>query len=275
MIGQGSQGTVYKGESKSHGVVAIKKIPIPRTQREKECLQNEVDILATFPSHAPMSIRLFDTYKEQSCKCIITEYVDGEQLSVRKTKENDVAHTIRSILRFVALCHSNNIAHRDIKPANFIVSKDGRIRGIDFGVSAFTEDGMCSGGVGTPLYMSPECISSSVTGTLVNGFQSDVWSIAVICFELLTGRHPYDATNIKSSNDIHKLLPRMNHSNIDWDLIKNEKARCLIKRMMSINPSDRPTVFEALQDSWLSEDDTYRNASFFLYLDVMKYELDE
>jgi serine/threonine protein kinase len=125
-VGQGSQGCVYRGESKSLGQVAIKKIPIPHTQRERDRLDNEVNILSSFPSAIiPLSISLLDHYKEITCECLVTDFIDGQPLSILKgkNKEEYVRHIIRNILRFLSVCHSNRIAHRDIKPDNFIITK--------------------------------------------------------------------------------------------------------------------------------------------------------
>lgn len=277
-IGQGSQGTVYRGEIREeasyplsrHKQVAIKKIPVPHTRREHDRIENEIHILSMMPKSAPMSIHLIDRYKEFACHCLVTELVDGTSLraSTKLSSEVEVRHILRQVLRFVALCHSHRIAHRDIKPENFILLKDNTVKGIDFGMSILTnEQGFCQGGVGTPVYMSPECIESGESSELIDGFKSDMWSVGVIAYELLIGKHPYDDVGAKA---LYELLPRM--TTIPWESLEacgkyTPASISFLKKLLSINPNDRPSVFEALCHPWLSEDDTYRNGGFFLYLD--------
>ena len=284
-IGQGSQGTVYRGEvyedgsernhplsSYKYKQVAIKKIPVPHTRREHDRIENEIQILSLMPKSAPMSIHLLDRYKEFACHCLVTELLDGTPLtsSTNRSSEADVRHMIRQVLRFVALCHSHGIAHRDIKPENFILLKDNTVKGIDFGMSTLTnEQGLCQGGVGTPLYMSPESIHTAESGELIDGFKSDMWSVGVIAYQLLTGKHPYDDTRAIYKN-LHDFPDRMKM--IPWDVLESSgtytsQSIHFLRNLLSMNPSTRYSVFEALCDPWLLEDDTYRNGGFFLYLD--------
>ena len=125
------------------------------------------------------------------------EYCSGGELYDRiiekKPTENEAANIVRCILRAVNHCHSNNILHRDIKPENIMYSAtdtSSQLKIIDFGLSK-----KCCGipydnrVVGTPYYMSPE----SVDGVYCKA--SDVWSIGVILYLLLTGYLPFGGEN--------------------------------------------------------------------------------
>ena len=265
-IGQGSQGSVYKAKYKelqelqpqAPEWVAVKKVAIPRTVRERERVQNEIEMLKRLPDSVPVCIHLIDSYKESfpETQCIVTDLVEGTSFSTTKRTLKEAAHWIRGLLRFVATCHANQMAHRDLKPANFLVCKNGLI-GIDMGMATLTEEGMCEGGVGTPLYMSPESIRAQ-PGELIDGFKSDIYSIGVMAYEMITGRHPYDNGIARTPEDFLKLIPS--------EGLEDASLVPLIRRMLDPDPTKRPTVFEALQDPWLISDDTYKNGSFFLYL---------
>lgn len=267
-IGQGSQGSVYKAEWNDLDTpsisVAIKRVPKPHTQREKERVENEVTILSKMPKTVPITIHLKDSFTEPTSRCIVTDYVDGEVMKIQKQNERQVKHILRNILRFVSICHANGIAHRDIKPANFMISKDGAVKGIDFGMSCLVDSrGMCSGGVGTPLYMAPESILFPHTEKEIHGFSADMWSVGVIGYQFLTGKHPYDSILLEQPEDF---LPKMKQIPFDAPEV-SQQAWPLLRKLLSFEPDKRPSAFEALQDPWLAEDDTYKNASFFLYLE--------
>lgn len=267
-IGQGSQGSVYKAEWQDLEVaprlVAVKKVPKPHTQRERDRIENEVGILSMMPKSVPLTIHLMDTYVEPTSRCIVTEFIDGEPLNMRKQNEREAKHIIRNVLRFLSICHSKRIAHRDVKPANFMIAKNGTITGIDFGMSCMTDpDGTCPGGVGTPLYMSPESIMYLNTQEDIHGFRSDIWSVGVMSYQMISGKHPYDSSNSARSEDF---LPKMNEISFE-DPTVSEQAWNFLRRMLSYDHEKRPSVFEALQDPWLTEDDTYKDGSFFLYLE--------
>lgn len=174
-IGQGSQGTVYKAEwrepeSLVH-TVAVKKVPKPHTQRERERIENEVNILSMMPKTVPMTIHLMDTYTEPSSRCIVTNLVEGTPMKLQKQNEQEARHIIRNVLRFVSLCHSRGIAHRDIKPANFMISKDGTVKGIDFGMSCMTDShGLCPGGWEPHCTCPPRRLQNSTSTGLLRTY---------------------------------------------------------------------------------------------------------
>ncbi len=124
----------------------------------------------------------------------LTEYCDSHKLTVRERLE-----LFRSVCSAVQSAHQNLVVHRDLKPANILVTSDGKAKLLDFGIAKLLNPDIYSGElpptatdmrVMTPEYASPEQVRGDPVGT-----SSDVYSLGVILFELLSGRRPYQFTS--------------------------------------------------------------------------------
>src|SRR5262249_32798444 len=135
---------------------------------------------------------------------LVMEYVDGEPLSALvKAGRVSPARTIEIGLQLtdaLAYAHREGIIHRDIKPANVMLTRDGKVKVLDLGIARILEldPGAITKGTtdiavaaGTPAYMAPERLSSHPADA-----RTDVYSIGVVLFELLTGRRPYVAQDL-------------------------------------------------------------------------------
>jgi hypothetical protein len=146
----------------------------------------------------PNIVRIFDAGEEQDIAYIAMELLDGHDFT-RYTKKPDllplevVLETIATVADALDYAHGQGIVHRDIKPANFMRIKDGTIRVADFGIARITGSSKTATGtvMGTPSYMSPE----QVAGKKVDG-RSDLFSLTVALFELLTGDKPFKGEEI-------------------------------------------------------------------------------
>ncbi|MBI4425142.1 MAG: protein kinase, partial [Elusimicrobia bacterium] len=141
----------------------------------------------------PNIVRIFDAGEEQDISYIAMELLDGHDL-VRFTQKDQLL-PMETAMEYVATvadaldyAHGQGIVHRDIKPANVMLLKDGTIRVADFGIARITGSSKTATGtvMGTPSYMSPE----QVAGKKVDG-RSDLFSLGVALFELLTGEKPF------------------------------------------------------------------------------------
>jgi eukaryotic-like serine/threonine-protein kinase len=204
-LGRGAMGVVYKGEDpKIHRTVAIKTVRISDIDEEmvqevKERFFREAES-AGLLTH-PNIVTIYDCGEEHDLAYIAMEYLQGEDLaSFADPKHLLPLRETLSITAQVAealdYAHAKGVVHRDIKPANIMRIKDTQeIKVTDFGIARIASSTKTKTGVvlGTPSYMSPE----QVAGKKVDG-RSDLFSLGVVLFELLTGRKPFTGEDITS-----------------------------------------------------------------------------
>ena len=194
VLGEGSYSTVYLGQhEESKYPVAIKVIARKSLVDNYmyETLASEIEILKKLDH--PNIVRLYDVLNTTNNVYIITEYCNGGTLDdlLRKEKklnENQAVFVMKDLLNGFQEILKHNIVHRDIKPANVFVS-DGRFKIGDFGFAKKVDDlnePMMKSIVGTPLYMSPECLENKLYSS-----KNDVYSLGIIFFKLLYGRTPW------------------------------------------------------------------------------------
>jgi len=204
-LGRGEMGVVYKGEDPTlHQTVAIK------TLRLSEFEGGElIDIKERFFREAesagllnhPNIISIYNAGQEHDLAYIAIEYLEGENL-VKFTHKGkllplkDVLTIIIQIADALDYAHNNNVVHGDIKPANIMLLKGTRnIKVADFGIARITSSTKAKAGVVlvTPSYMSPE----QVAGKKIDG-RSDIFSLGVVLFEMLTGQKPFVSNDMTS-----------------------------------------------------------------------------
>ncbi|HEY2547199.1 MAG TPA: protein kinase [Candidatus Acidoferrum sp.] len=195
LLGQGGMGAVYKArDSELDRFVALKLIR-PELARNPEILQRfkQELILARQVSHKNV-IRIFDLGQSDGIKFITMDFVEGRdlrQLLQEKGKfpAEQTAKIMLQICRALEAAHNEGVIHRDLKPQNIMLDSSGRVYVMDFGIarSAYLP-GMTQTGVliGTPEYMSPE----QARGEKLTE-RSDLFSLGVIFYELLTNQSPY------------------------------------------------------------------------------------
>ncbi|MFI5363583.1 MAG: CHASE2 domain-containing serine/threonine-protein kinase [Elusimicrobiota bacterium] len=197
-LGRGAMGVVYLGrDPKINRMVAIKTMMLEEgsdggsTKEVKERFFREAESAGTL--NHPNIVRIFDAGEENEVAYIAMELLDGEDLTKFTSKEHLLP--VDKLLAYVATvadaldyAHAQGIVHRDIKPANVMLLKDGSVRVADFGIARITASSKTATGtvMGTPSYMSPE----QVAGRKVDG-RSDLFSLAVALYELVTGEKPF------------------------------------------------------------------------------------
>ncbi len=201
-IAQGSSASVYEAyDMRTHNLVALKVMSSHMdTKIERDRINHwlhEAEIVAQFEH--PNIVKIHDAAKYRDTAYIAMDYISGYAMSLRLRKREyiTVGECIRiskSVLKALSAAHAHGVIHGDIKPANIMYDEklDTYIV-TDFG-AAYTEHKSRQGGniiVGTPAYMSPE----QLQGKKLDG-RSDLFSLAVTLYHLLTGHQPFTASNL-------------------------------------------------------------------------------
>ncbi len=225
-LGKGGMGKVYKAhdtEIKEKVALKLIKPEIASDERTIERFQNELKFARKI-SHRNVC-RMYDLNKEEGKYFITMEYVSGEDLKslIRRVKQLTVGTAIfiaKQVCDGLSEAHRVGVVHRDLKPSNIMIDKDGNTRIMDFGIArSLKGKGITGAGVmiGTPEYMSPEQVESKEVDQ-----RSDIYSLGVILYEMVTGRVPFEGDTPFSVGVKHKSEipqdPREINAQIDEDL---------------------------------------------------------
>lgn len=198
-LGDGGMGEVYYAKhNKVDREVAIKVLHSHLFYNESihNRFKNEANALIKL--NHPNIVKIFDYVEQENFACLIMEYINGYTLDDYISKisgplpSEKAVSIIGPVLEAVQYAHDNNVFHRDIKPANIMISKDGnKVRIMDFGIAKLTDSKNfktthANTQLGTPFYMSPEQIKG-----LPYSRMSDIYSLGVTLFEMVTGTCPY------------------------------------------------------------------------------------
>ncbi|HHX56819.1 MAG TPA: Stk1 family PASTA domain-containing Ser/Thr kinase [Clostridiales bacterium] len=207
LIGVGGMADVYKGHDLvDNRVVAIKILKKEFSENEEflRRFRNESKAIAVL-SH-PNIVKIYDVGFTEKIQYIIMEHIDG--ITLKEYMENekvlnwkDSAHFIIQILRALQHAHDRGIFHRDIKPQNIMMFTDGTIKVMDFGIAKFArEDGKTATNqaIGSVHYISPEQAMGEETDS-----KSDIYSVGIMLYEMLTGQKPFDTDNPVSIAVMH------------------------------------------------------------------------
>lgn len=244
MLGRGGMGTVYQArDTLLSRNVAIKFLSGDITEESRQSLLHEAQSAACL--NHPNIVSIYDVGIMQGIPFISMELVEGESLYSHKPGNQDEIIDI-ALQTCAALkhAHANGIIHRDLKPENIILTSQGRVKLLDFGLARPVASRISRQGgiIGTVFYMAPEY----ALGKTIDG-RADLYSLGVILYELLTGRLPFsgeDPLAIISQHLHAPVVPPSTHqpAAMSFDSI--------ILRLLAKNPDDRfgsaDQVIEAL-----------------------------
>jgi len=196
-----------------------------------------------------------DCYMDQKNFYICSELCKGGELfdkikAMKTFSEQKAAKLIKTILSAIAHCHERNIVHRDLKPENIVFRTEAQkqLVIIDFGdAKVIDEEAMYGDFVGTAFYLAPECVRNRTGAELK---KSDMWTIGVICYVLLTGQPPFYGTdtNIILKKIIRAKVVFPKHCKL------SNAAKDFLMKLIRKDTGKRLSAKQALQHSWLKGD---------------------
>lgn len=189
-IGQGASGGVYTAKrANDEQLVAIKQMALAQ-QPKKDLIVNEIEVMRA--AHHPNIVNFVDAYLHGGELWVIMEYMNGGPLTdvVMHSilSEQQIAAVARECVTGLRHLHSQGVIHRDIKSDNVLLSMRGEIKLTDFGFCAQLSSAQAKRMtmVGTPYWMAPEVVNRREYDARV-----DVWSIGILCIEMIEGEPPY------------------------------------------------------------------------------------
>jgi len=195
-LGEGGMGIVYKAEDiKLKRDVAIKFLPRKIASQIDERERFKVEAQAAAALNHPNIATIHSIEEADDEVFIVMEYINGvelkEKIASGPVKQNEAIDIIVKIADGLKTAHNKGIVHRDIKSSNIMVTYEGQVKIMDFGLAKVKGSGLVTRvgtTMGTAAYMSPE----QVSGEKVDQ-RSDIWSLGIILYELLTGELPFKA----------------------------------------------------------------------------------
>jgi serine/threonine protein kinase len=161
----------------------------------------------------------------------------------------------RQLLKAIQACHSNEIWHRDVKLENMLLDHDFNLKLSDFGYATSVDDPLVFrfAILGTPLYMAPEIVSGRVGA--YDGTKTDIWSMGVCLFTMLTSSHPF---NLAGGDDWWFRAVQAGRHDRFWAAhlrtspAISEDAQDLLNRIFAVDPAQRPSADDLLRHPWMA-----------------------
>src|SRR6266852_152988 len=246
VLGRGAMGMVYLARDRRIGrKVALKTVQVEQqfdddadANESYQRLQREAEVCGAMQH--PNIVTLYEPgYLNTVISYLATEYVDSESLRQRLKRSkplplNEAVRIGEDILRGLVYAHTKGIIHRDIKPANILLTSEGQAKIADFGIARPVDSSLTAAGsmLGTPNYMSPEQVRCGEITT-----RSDLFSVGVVLYEMLTGQKPFTAPELSGilRNVVELVPPLASEVNAE---VPETLAR-FVARLFAKKPEDR------------------------------------
>ncbi|XP_031310445.2 myosin light chain kinase, smooth muscle isoform X1 [Camelus dromedarius] len=253
-LGSGKFGQVFRLVEKKTGKIWAGKFFKAYSAKEKENIRQEISIMNCL--HHPKLVQCVDAFEDKANIVMVLEIVSGGELFERiidedfELTERECIKYMRQISEGVEYIHKQGIVHLDLKPENIMcVNKTGaRIKLIDFGLARRLENaGSLKVLFGTPEFVAPEVINYEPIG-----YATDMWSIGVICYILVSGLSPF-----MGDNDNETLA---NVTSATWDFDDeafdeiSDDAKDFISNLLKKDMKNRLDCTQCLQHPWLMKD---------------------
>ncbi|XP_035717982.1 neither inactivation nor afterpotential protein C-like isoform X3 [Vespa mandarinia] len=268
VIGSGVCGDVYEAIDQKAGnkkvAIKIQKLT-PETQA---LIVEEYRVLRDFAGH-PNLPDFYGIYRRRSGKkteydqiWLVMELCEGGSVmdlvrgliaSNKKMREKHIAYILKEVIKALIHLHENNVIHRDVRGSNVLLTKEGEVRLIDFGLSRMIkgELGRRNSCIGSPNWMAPEVVTSKAGGSDSGyGSRVDVWAIGIMAIELADGRPPFqDMHPTRALFQIVRNPPPTLYRQSNWSQNFND----FISECLEKNPDNRPFMAEIIEHPFLAE----------------------
>lgn len=256
-LGSGASCSVFKvREGTSKKFYALKKLPKADTI-SKSLWDHEKNILSKLNNKNVL--QMVEAYDEKDHFCIVTVMCEGGELfdkvsamEGREFTEQVAARFTRQLLLGLEYSHRQNVTHRDLKPENYVFvdkSENSDLQLIDFGCAVHcADDELVKDTCGSPYYIAPEVLSREWepkrTGAVWR--MSDMWSIGVCVFLLVTGRPPFYAQSNK------QIFAKIQTGQFKMPKALSNSCKDFLTKLLQMKPENRLTAIAALNHPWLS-----------------------
>jgi len=256
-LGEGSFGFVNKARHKSTKVTrackTIQKAGL-NNAKKREAFKKEIGIMKVLDH--PNICKLFESFEDNRCVYLIMELCVGGELFDRiielgHLKEVQAAILMQNMFRSIYYMHECHFTHRDLKPENYIFTtkealEKSTLKLIDFGLAREYEQGqILATKAGTPYYVAPQVLAGKYD------HQADMWSLGVIMYVILCGYPPFHGDT--DEEVLQKVRSgQFTFVKSDWKGV-SEDAQKLIRNLLKMNPIDRFTAQQALNDVWIKD----------------------
>lgn len=271
VIGDGAFSVVKLAKCSISGeFFACKIIPKERINTPNLFQRFENEIRINQQLHHPGVVTFIDLLQDENNYYVIFEFCpNGEifQFIVDRSKlsEDEAKPLIRQLFETIKYIHMIGVTHRDLKPENLLIDKIGKIKISDFGLSRFfLKDGLVSTPCGSPCYASPECIS----GKSYNGTTSDMWSLGIIFYAMVTGQLPWTKRNQA------QLFQQIRKGEYDVPQFLSFECQDLIRKLLNVNTKFRLSAQQALDHPFLTGvPSQFENYEVGCYVSIRKVDL--
>lgn len=249
-VGSGGMADVYKAHDRVLDRIVAVKILHAQLADDEEFLQRfQQEAQGAARLSHPNIVGIYDVGEEQSCHYIVMEYVAGETLKALIQREGPLSVELslriaREIACALSHAHAHHLVHCDIKPHNILVTADGRVKVADFGIArAITSTTVTYDGnvVGSVHYFSPE----QAKGTQITP-KSDVYSLGIVLYEMLTARLPFHGETTVSVALKHLQEEPMALRQLDEKIPPIVEA--IVLKALTKEPAERPDSFGLIED---------------------------
>ncbi|PNF38614.1 hypothetical protein B7P43_G03962 [Cryptotermes secundus] len=252
-LGRGKFGTVYRCREKSSGLQLAAKFVATPKREDRRNVEREIEIMRLLQH--PRLIQLYDAYDNGKAMCVVLELIEGGELFERVIcddfilTEKSCTVFMRQICEGIEFIHKQNILHLDMKPENILcLTRTGnRIKIIDFGLARkYDPQKKLQVLFGTPEFVAPEIVNFDQIS-----FETDMWSVGVICYVLLSGLSPFmGATDIETMANV--TIAKYDFDDEVFNEI-SEDAKDFIQKLLLKDKEARLNANQCLKHKWLSE----------------------
>jgi serine/threonine protein kinase len=246
-IGKGGMASVYEAERRGERF-ALKR-PLAGFLDDRTFLERflrEAELGRAL--HHPNIVRIFDRGQVGPTPYFAMELIDGETLRARLERDGRLDSTLATaitaqVAEALDYAHHKGVIHRDLKPSNIMLERSGGVKVMDYGIARSTHlEGVTITGyfVGTPHYSAPESVEAKAEP------RSDLYSLGIVFFEMLTGSLPFRGSNVLEVLHHQRETPPPAPSSMNYALSK-ELDR-IVLRLLSKQPADRSTAEELLNE---------------------------